>query len=117
MYKIVTKIIVARLIPHLHKLVSPFQSTFVSGRRSVDNAIVVQKLIHTISNKKGQVGYMTIKVDLEKVYDKIEWSFIRKVLINANLPHNLMALIISCVSLVSTSILFNGGNVDPIFPT
>ena len=60
---------------------------------------------------------MAIKVDLEKAYDKIEWSFIRKVLINDNLPHKLVGLIMSCVSSVSTSILFNGGNVDPIFPS
>ena len=117
MYKIVTKIIVARLRPHLDKLVCPLQSAFVSGRRSVDNAIMVQELIHTISNKKGQGGYMVIKVDLEKAYNKIEWSFITEVLINANFPHNLVNLIISCVSSVSTSVLFNGGSVEPIFPS
>ena len=78
---------------------------------------MVQELIHTISNKKGREGYMAIKVDLEKAYDKIEWSFIREVLINTNLPHNLVNLIMSCVSSVSTSILFNGGNVEPILPS
>ena len=75
-YKIVSKIIVARLRPHLDKLVCPLQSAFVPGRRSVDNAIVVQELIHTISNKRGLGSYMAIKVDLEKAYDKIEWNFI-----------------------------------------
>ena len=60
---------------------------------------------------------MAIKVDLEKAYDKIERSFIRKVLINDNLPHKLVDLIMSCISSVSTSILFNRGNVDPIFPS
>ena len=65
---------------------TPLQSTFMLGRRSVDNAIVVQEIIYTISNKKGRVGYMAIKVDLKKAYDKIEWSFIREVLMNANLP-------------------------------
>ena len=60
---------------------------------------------------------MAIKVDLEKAYDKIEWSFIREVLINANFPHNVISLIMSCVSSVSTSILFNGGNMEPIFPS
>ena len=116
-YKIVSKIIVARLRPHLDKLVCPLQSAFVPGRRSVDNAIVVQELIHTISNKRGSGSYMAIKVDLEKAYDKIEWSFIREVLINANLPYNLVNLIMSCVSSVSTSILFNGGIAEPIFPS
>ena len=60
---------------------------------------------------------MAIKVDLEKAYDKIEWSFIRKVFTNDNLLHKLVDLIMSYVSSVSTSILFNGGNVDPIFPS
>ena len=84
------------------------------GRKGVDNAIVVQEIIHTLSMKKGRVGYMAIKVDLKKAYDKMEWSFIREMLINANLPHNLISLIMSCVSSVSTSILFNGGNMEPI---
>ena len=38
-------------------------------------------------------------------------------LINANLPHNLVNLIMSYVSSVSTSILFNGGIAEPIFPS
>ena len=116
-YKMVTKILIARIRPYLDKLVSPLQSTFVLGRRSVDNAIVVQELIHTISSKNSKVGYMTIKVDLEKAYDKIELSFIQEVLINANLPQNLVSLIMSCVLSISTSILFNGGNVEPILPS
>ena len=89
--------IVARLRPLLNKLISPLQLAFVPGRRSVDNAIVVQELIHSIGNKKGKVGNMAIKVDFEKAYDKLEWSFIRDVLVNANLPHNLVTLIMSCV--------------------
>lgn len=75
-YKIVTKIIVARLRPYLEKLISPLQSAFVPGRKGIDNAIIVQELIHSISRKKGTVGYMAIKIDLEKAYDKLEWSFI-----------------------------------------
>ena len=40
-YKIVTKIIVARIRPHLERLVSPYQAAFVPGRRGVDNTIIV----------------------------------------------------------------------------
>ena len=71
-YKIITKIIIARIGPMLDELVSPVQSAFVSGRKGVNNAIIVQEIIHTISKKKGKVGYMAIKVDLEKAYDKLE---------------------------------------------
>ena len=60
---------------------------------------------------------MAFKIDLEKTYDKLEWSFIRDMLIWVNLPLDIIDLIMSCVSTVSTSILFNGETFDPIFPS
>ena len=63
------------------------------------------------------MGYMAIKIDLEKAYDKLEWSFIRRMLIRINLPTNLVDLIMSCVSSVTTSILFNGSSLDSILPS
>ena len=80
MYKIVTKIIVARLRPYLDKLISPLQTAFVTRRKGIDNTIIAQEVLHTI-RKKGRVGYMAFKIDLEKAYDKLEWNFIRDMLI------------------------------------
>ncbi|KAL0012167.1 hypothetical protein SO802_007275 [Lithocarpus litseifolius] len=117
MYKVVSKILVARLRPLLGKLISPYQSAFVPGRKGTDNAIIVQELVHTISRKKGRSGFMAIKIDLEKAYDKLEWSFIRDMLIRVNLPQNLIKLMMSCVSTVSTSIVVNGGALDQILPS
>ena len=85
-YKIVLKVIVARLRPLLDQVISPLQTAFISGRRGTDNAILVQELIHFVSRKKGKVGYMAIKIDLEKAYDKLEWSFIKEMLTKINLP-------------------------------
>lgn len=79
-YKVVTKIIVTRIRPLLSNLISSVQADFVPGRRGLDNVLIAQELIHSIDKKKGKVGYMAIKVDLEKAYDKLEWSFIHKVL-------------------------------------
>ena len=53
-YKIVTKIIVARLRPYLDKLISPLQAAFVPGRKGINNAIIAQEVIHTLSKKKGR---------------------------------------------------------------
>ena len=75
-YKIITKVIMARLRPHLKKLVSPYQAAFVPGRRGVDNTIIIQELIHSIGRVKGKKGYMAIKIDLEKAYDKLEWGLL-----------------------------------------
>jgi len=51
-YKVVTKIIVARLRPLLSKLVSPLQTAFVQGRKGTNNVFIMQELVYTISRKK-----------------------------------------------------------------
>ena len=40
-YKLVTKIIIARFRPHLNKLISPCQAAFIPSRKGTDNAIIV----------------------------------------------------------------------------
>ena len=60
---------------------------------------------------------MALKIDLEKTYDKLEWSFIKDMLIRANILVDLINIIMSCVSMVSTSILVNGEAIDPIYPS
>ena len=75
-YKVVTKIIVARLRPFLDKLISPLQMAFVPSRKGIDNVIIAQGIIHSLGKKKGKTGYMALKIDLEKAYDKLEWGFI-----------------------------------------
>ena len=116
-YKVVTKIIVRRLRPFLPKLISPFQTAFVSRRMGLDNMIIAQELIHTMTLKKGKTGFMAIKIDLEKAYDKLEWDFIRDFLELYRLPPYLIKLIMSCVSSSSILILLNGGKLKPFQPS
>ena len=71
-YKVITKIIVARLQPYLDKHISPMQTTFVPGRKGIDNIIIAQEIIHGLGKKKRRTGYMALKIDLEKSYDKLE---------------------------------------------
>ena len=56
-YKVVSKIVFGRLRPLLLGLVSPYQTAFVSSRKGIDNAIIMQEIIHSIYvKKKGGVG-------------------------------------------------------------
>lgn len=116
-YKIVSKIIVGRIRLFLDQLISPCQAAFVPRRRGVDNTIIVQEIIHTMEKAKGKIGYMALKIDLEKAYDKLEWGFTKGMLSRYNFPDNLVEIMMSCISLVSTSILFNGGSLEPFRPT
>ena len=116
-YKIITKITVARLRPILGEFISPFQRAFLPRRRGTDNDIIVQELIHTISKKNGRVGYMAIKIDLEEAYNKLEWSFITDILGKVNLSKNLIQVIMSCMSTISTIVLFNRGYTEEFCPS
>ena len=60
---------------------------------------------------------MVVKIDLEKAYDCLEWSFIRMVLIHFGFPEIIIKLILSCVSTTSTSILFNGSKFQHLCPS
>jgi hypothetical protein len=44
----------------------------------VEGVIVLQETIHEL-NRKKQSG-VVFKIDFEKAYDKVKWSFVRKVL-------------------------------------
>lgn len=79
--------------------------------------IIAQELIHKMSLKKGKVGYMAIKIDLEKTYDKLEWHFIKDILELYRLPPPLIKLIMSCVLSSSISILLSGGKLEPFHPS
>ena len=55
-YKVVTKIIVARLRPLMEKLISPLQTTFVPGRKGIDNAIIAGS--HSLFRKEKWEGWI-----------------------------------------------------------
>lgn len=51
-----------------------------------ENIIIAQEIIHNMLRKKGERGQILIKVDLEKAYDRLSWSFIRETLCEVRLP-------------------------------
>ena len=60
---------------------------------------------------------MVVKIDLQKVYDRLEWSFIKMVLEHFNSLRNTINLIMSCIDITSTLTLFNGSKLDPFQPS
>lgn len=80
-YKIIAKLLVSRLRPLLANLISPSQSAFILDRWIVENQLVVQELLHSFKRRKAKGGFVAFKVDLQKAYDRVDWSFLRVVLV------------------------------------
>lgn len=116
-YKIITKIISRRLRSIMGKMVGDHQCSFILGRQSSDNIIVAQEVIHSMKRKAGAEGWLAVKVDLEKAYDRLEWSFIRETLELIGLNQNLCDLIMACISTPSLRVLWNGEASDAFKPS
>jgi hypothetical protein len=107
-YKVVTKVVAQRIRTILPYVISNNQSSFIPSRSTTDNILVLQEAIHSLNHMHGKKGFMILKIDMEKAYDRIEWSFIRDTLVLLNIPNNIRELIQHCISTASMSINWNG---------
>ena len=72
-YKVIAKVVANRLNYVIDKIISPNQSAFVPSRLISDNVIVGFECIHSlISRRIGKAGYIALKLDMSKAYDRVE---------------------------------------------
>lgn len=85
------------------------QSTFVGGNLIQDNLVVAQKMFHALKRKeRGGKDSMAIKLDMNKAYDRLEWKFLEKALLNYGFCPNWVELIMAFVTTVTYKFKVNG---------
>uniref|UniRef100_A0A803PHA9 Reverse transcriptase domain-containing protein n=1 Tax=Cannabis sativa TaxID=3483 RepID=A0A803PHA9_CANSA len=117
-YKIIAKVLANRIKVVLPSVISETQSAFIQGRLISDNIMVAFEVMHYLKRKRlGKTGTMALKLDMSKAYDRVEWSFLERMMTQLGFPWKMVALIMHCVSSVTYRITYGGNNMGPINPS
>ena len=77
LYKLISKVLANQLKSLLPYVVSKSQSAFQPDKAISDNILVAFETLHHMKMKKSsEEGYMAMKLDMSKAYDRVEWIFL-----------------------------------------
>ncbi|XP_058760864.1 uncharacterized protein LOC131634228 [Vicia villosa] len=105
-YKIIAKILAARLKEVIGILVSNNQTAFVPGRTMMDGVLLVNELLYWMRKKKR--GCILLKVDFEKAYDSVSWQYLREMMMRMGFGDRWMKWMDACIFTSHMSVLVNG---------
>jgi len=98
---------VHRLKHILPTLISLTQANFVLGWQISDIVVIMQEVYH-MKAKRRKKGITVSKIDLEKAYHKLKWSFIHETLIDMGILDCMVKVIKNCATSCIMSVLWNG---------
>jgi ribonuclease HI len=117
LYKIISKTLANRLKNILPHVISPNQSAFIPGRLISDNVLATYETLHSMHSRMwGKVGYMAVKLDMSKAYDRVEWAFLEAVMKKIGFADKWIGLVMYCVTTVTYSVIINGAPEGCIKP-
>jgi hypothetical protein len=59
-------------------VVRPSQTAFMQGRNILDGVVILHEAVYELHTKKS--NGVILKLDFEKAYDKVKWSFLQQTL-------------------------------------
>ncbi|GJR37726.1 RNA-directed DNA polymerase, eukaryota [Tanacetum coccineum] len=77
-YKIIAKILARRLSRVVSSVIRDVQMAFIKGRQIIDGPLIVDEIIAWAKKYKNRL--MFLKVDFEKAFDSLSWSFLFSIL-------------------------------------
>ena len=79
--------------------------------------LIAYECIHYLKRKKGKTAACAVKLDMAKAYDRVEWEYLRRIMLKLGFHGDFVHRIMRCVSSVSFSIKINGNLSQPFRPS
>lgn len=77
-FKIFTKVMTNRIALVAQKVIKPSQTVFMAGRNIMEAIVILHETVHERHRKT--LDGVILKLDFEKAYDKVKWSFLQQAL-------------------------------------
>ena len=107
-YGIVAKTIVNKLKTILHVVIDSSQSAIIPNRLITDNIIDGYKCLYKIRHsKRKKNGFVALKLDISRTYDRVEWEFLRLTMSRLGFKEKVVNLIISCITTSTFFVIIN----------
>ncbi|XP_048634841.1 uncharacterized protein LOC125608411 [Brassica napus] len=107
LYKVISKLLVARLKPLLPAIILPNQTAFIKGRLLAENCLLAAEIVSGYHNHRGQKK-LTLKIDIAKAFDSVRWDYLLACLKALNLPSDYIQWLSTCYSSPTFSVGING---------
>ncbi|MFS7930782.1 putative RNA-directed DNA polymerase [Helianthus anomalus] len=104
--KVISKVLVNRLKSVMGKLISEQQSAFLAGRNIMDGPLILNEVFGWL--KKLKRCGMFFKVDINKAYDSVNWSFLNSIMAQMNFPSRWRSWVMATLYSARASVLVNG---------
>lgn len=96
----------------MDSLISLKKTTFIKGRQLVDSVMALNEVVNLAKVSKKEC--FIFKVDFEKSYDSVSWSFLDSMLVRFMFNVKWRAWIRACIFSGDLSVLVNGCLADEI---
>ncbi|GAU47706.1 hypothetical protein TSUD_177110 [Trifolium subterraneum] len=106
LYKLMSKVLSNRLRKVMNSIISSNQSAFIKGRHLADGVVVANEVVDLAKRAKKEC--LVFKVDFEKAYDSVSWSFLDYMLRRVGFGEQWRAWMKTCVCNGKLLVLVNG---------
>lgn len=105
-YKVISKLLVAKIKPLLPSIILPNQSAFIKGRLLLENVLLASEIVSGDHRNKG-LKRLTLKVDIAKAFDSLSWDFVTACLSALDLHPHFISWVRECYSTHAYSVGIN----------